>query len=650
LAEALGAAAKVRKLYQDHLAFWQPRREAMTECEEFLLGDRYVDDHGAYSRDRRLVQIRGQEVQDTIRHVAAKATEKPRSVEARPRDELEDPQHAEYAAALVEFELGNPWKSFDDYYEAAILSARSMRLGIVWMDWVPDCAPFGEIIYSYGDPRRYMWDPAYESPHHPLCGWLIREKRLEVEVARETYGAKWLEPDRDAISKSGQPKPGVPLLSQGSDRMSAGSTLYKDNKCTILECWYKNDRTVKGPESGDYSPIDDPEDRYMVCASGCGYRSETQGQLRDAGKVDVELPEMIPQGCPTCGGELERIDAEQEEKYSLAYAKGKRLVVIAGFSAAPEDRPLYDGSWPIPKARSFPGLFLTAYQKPGEPTGPCDVDLMWDQQIASDNLRTMAVQRTFEHRNYWVLPKVGLTDYRGQRFKFREDQFNVMYRDDSLGMGNLTPTLINGTGLDPQWPIAFNAVQAALTQYRGVTDLGLSPENTKNIAASTVAQLNQLGEIPTAHFNRRKNRELGKFYGVAWDYIRATYTRQRLARLNLDGMDVLANLEGDELPNFDFVLSDTPEFTGLEKGRSEAFQALLQVAMNPLTQPFIDLFAEINNLPPSVVRKLKKTLELQQQAAAAALPVMDGGGSSPGVSPPPNGNGAGMMAAAMQRE
>ena len=635
----------VRDLFEDHIGFWRPYWDAMTEEEAFLDGDRYEDDNQAYNRDRRLVQIRGQETQDTIRHIAAKATEKPRSVEARPIDMDDDPDAAEVAASLVEWELSNPWKGFEECYEAAIISCRERRLGVVWMDWDPDQPPYGEILYRFVDPRRIMWDPAYD-PHHPLCGWLLEQRRLSPAwIHRNFKNSEWVQPDRDAFTASGEVRSDIPILrGANGERLPGASHHYRDNKSTIWFCWYKNDHAQQAPteKPGSYEPIDDPEQRYLACKAECGYRSQTQGELRAVDALDQdELPEQLELACPRCAGNLERIDAKTADEYRLAYPRGKRLMVMAPFSAAPDDRPLYDGKWPISKARSFPGLFLTAYHKPGRPIGPSDTTLMWDQQIASDNLRTLAVQRVFEHRNYWVLPRVGINDYRGRRYNFREDQFNVMYRDGSQAMGPMDVQLINGTGLDPAWSVAFNATQAALTQFRPQLDIGPVEERSRNIPVGTIERQVAEAETSTAHFNRRKNRELGKFYGVVWDYIRATYTPARLSRLRIDGIDMLMNLSGDDLPNYDFVIADTPEFTGLDKARSEAFTALLQVAQ---TMPqFLDIFAELNNLPRSVVRKLEKRMQEAQEEAVTAAPAGIAG-ATPDAMLPPAPDGVEMLA------
>lgn len=654
----------------------------MTELEKFLAGERYEIDNGPQNRDRRLTQIRGMETTDTIRHIVGEMTAKARSVEARGVDQDTDQDQAEIEAALVEQELANPWKGYNARRYEALMSAREKRLGVVWMDWDPECGPYGEILYSFQDPRRIMWDPAFD-PHHPLCPLLFRSRRIDVELARKTYKAPWLQPDRESFDKNGKVRPGVPLLRGMNGEYTTALDYQDDNNVTLWEFWYKNDKTTyKRDKAGSEVPFDSPDMNYMACTSGCGYRSPNQGEVADMAEAqapqadpfqeqlvsaylanDGELPEEMP-GCPKCAAEgmdgtLERVEATGQSEEVLAYSRGKRLLIMAPCSPGPDDKPLYDGKWPVPTVRSFPAFFCYAYVKPGEPVGPCDVDLMWDQQIACDNLRTIMLQRVFEHRNYWIMPKNGITDFRGFRFEHREDQYNVMFRDSSLQYDTRVEQ-IDGTGVDPNAINVFNVMQASLTQYRGVADFGFTPENTKDIAASTVAQLTQQGNIPTADAKRRMNEEESKFYGCVSDYIHATYTPDRIARLNIDGVDIAARMWGQDLYNYDFVVEETPDFTGLEKARSEAWQALMQTYQQAVTlgldpSMMIEIYAQVNNLPKSIVRKFEKMLQAAKDAAQEAMdahnapPTEQGGGAQDilaqlmaegaGAEPQPNGNG-----------
>jgi hypothetical protein len=622
-------AGKVRKLRARAIKVWQPYRDAMEQERDFLAGDRFDDDHGNYVRDRRMAQVRGQETYDAIRHIVAKVTERPRSLEARPVDHDSDPAIAEIVTSLIERELADPVKKFDDLFESAIEACRASRLGVVWADWEPDQGPFGEILFREIDGKRIMWDPAFEEdPHHPACGWLIEEKRLDVEIARDRYGADWLQPDRDAFDTSNAYKPGIPLIRGSGDLFPPSQVALDDDKVTLWLCWYKNDQTMKAADKTQQEL--DPEKRYMMCLNGCGFRSQPQGVLRKTGGLDnpatpeteTELPAYLPQGCPVCGGDMQRVDGVEQDAYRLAYEKGKRLVITAPMCVAPDDRAVYDDKWPIPRCRSFPGFFITANTKSGKLMGPSDVTNLWDLQIAADNLRTLALQRIYEHRSYWVTPAVGMNDTKGKRFRWKENQENIIIKDMTQArFGALTIEQLNGTGLDPMFPIVYNVILQSLVSYRGIADLGLTPENTKNIAASTVAQLSNMGEVPLEHFRRRKNRQMSKFAGVVSDMILATLTPERAARLRIDGIDQVMNIAGDDMPNYDFVIEDSPQFSGLEKEKSEAFSALMNAYMQAMQMGFdpmgaIELFAQVNGLPPSIVRAFEKMLQgsqMQQQ-------------------------------------
>jgi hypothetical protein len=602
---------QIRELHDKNLPMWRPYWEAMDQEERFLDGDRYVNNADWHNRDRRRIQIRGRETDDTIRHILSKATSKPRSVEARPIDMQGDPDQAEVEVALVEQELSNPLKMFEQCVQDSVWDARAIGLGITWMDWVPSVGPWGEMIYSSEDPRRYMWKWGYH-PHHLMCDWLFRSHRYDVDYAREALKAPWLQPDRES-ARLGRLSPDQPLLlNHRTELVGLTST---DDQVTLLECWYKNDRSVKGKKEVGERVLEKPE-RYMVCVDGCGYRSETQAVLQAQEKIQGGLPEMIEEGCPECGGALERVDTLGKDQPRLAYANGRRLVIVSPYCASKDDAPVWDKPWPVPTARSFPILVLTAYPRRGRPRGDSDTSWCWDQQQAADHLRTMAVQRTFEHRTYKLTPGEGIKNTKGKRFEFRDDDFDVMIRDNTA-MGPLDVQFFNASGLDPAWPIAFQPIYQALTQYRGMYDQG--PIDDRSAKSGVALQTeNAIGEIPVENFIQRKNFELSLFYGVVSDYIHATYPAQRLVRLNLEGVDLVSQLWGKDMANYDFVIEETPDFSGLEKARSEAWDAAMQIMMNPAATPeLLESWAKFHQVPRSVMRDLIKAMPMMQQIAQA---------------------------------
>jgi hypothetical protein len=105
----------------------------------------------------------------------------------------------------------------------------------------------------------------------------------------------------------------------------------------------------------------------------------------------------------------------------------------------------------------------------------------------------------------------------------------------------------------------------------------------------------------------------------------------------------VARLWGDELPNFDYVIEDTPDFTGLEQARSEAFNGLMQAYQQAIASGLdplgvVEVYAEVNNLPRSIQRKMEKLLAVRPPLVPGlggdisnGLPVAGGETMEPGM-------------------
>lgn len=645
MADKLTPCAALRKLVEVHEPVWRPYWDAIKREVAFLEGDRYEPGNGIENTDERLTEIRGQELQETIRDFCAEATARPRSVEPRPTDHEDDAPLGEAMAELVERELKDPWKGFTLHEYECVYDSRVRRHGVLWMDYERDFGEYGgEIFFRTLDPTTCMWESCYH-PHHPLCGWFFYKLRMPVVWIHENYPKtkKWLKSDQMASDDEGLTS-GRPLARNAK---TITSPAIEDDKAELWFCWYKNDQSTKQRDSGEEMTLE-PDQRYMSCANGCGYRSPTQGDLLAQGKLENELPVSLD-GCPDCaeaGDEvtLTRIDRRGLDETVRAYPRGKRMVMMAGQQQSPEDEPIYDGKWPVPTARSFPGLFLFSEVDPRKPTGKSDIYWMWDQQKAADTLRTLALQRVLENRTYWLMSAAGIEAWNGQRFGFRNDQFNVAYVNQAkLTQGPPVFEPKSASGLDATgWSLAMNYTLQALTQHRSIVDYGLSEDNSKNIAVGTVQQLTKQGKISIEEYIRRKSQALSQFYGVVDDYIRAIYTPQRLERLNIEGKDLLMKHWGDDMPRFDYNIEETPDFAGLDKAKAEAHNALLQVVpqaiqlamqlglpADSLIDSVTELFADTNNLPRSVLRKFQGAIkQAKEEARAAADQQMAQGGGA----------------------
>lgn len=609
------------KLHERGARYWSDIHESIREERAFYEGQHYAEDVDPLDKNAQSMRFTGPELFNLVRHKHGSLMAEPHLLEARPVDAMSDPVDAERAVQLVEWETVNPQKGFQECDELMALSALAARIGLIWIDYDPDEGPWGEILFRPGNSTRFMMEPGYHDPHDIKCGWIVEESDWPLDAVLAIPG---LEPGvKERLVGETLDPAGSISDSQKRQTRETGDDL-AEGVVRVRRWMFKHDRTVKDkPKAGTFTTFENDADRYMVCGDpasetvGCGWRSEGDG---------TDLPESGV--CPECGGVTTRIDGREEVEEVLVYPKGRRMVL----EAPNQNLLLYDGKWPVP-ARSFPLYYLSAYLSadPTRPTGPSDTLIYWTQQAASDFLMTKGFQTLAEHQRYFALPKQGVTDYKGKRFEFRDDQFNVMYWDETIFGGPPTIQALEGSSLDAALPGYWNMVQSVFKSNEGVTDLGLTPESSKNIPATSIMQMTQQGEIPIEHLKRRRRRAVGKGHGVLWDYIRNTYPAARLARLRLgDGTDKVMTLRGDELPNFDFVIADKPPFTGLEKAKSEALDKLISVPPE-----WLEIYAEVNNLPPSIVRKVQQKREemAAQQTMLGAAPDQPGQAGANGEMP-----------------
>jgi hypothetical protein len=614
--DGLTVCQEIRESREGALPYWRPLYEARTAEIEFNDGERFEDDHGAYNRDRRRVQFRGQQTTNVGRNKAAQATAARRSIEALPVDRMTDPDDAEIAVSILEWELSHPQKGFDDTLEEVIQDAVDARAGCMMLDFDPELGEFGgETFWRWKDPNLIMFEPGFADPHHLRCGWLDELQRVPLERVKAMgklkgkarwHGTETIVGDADA---AGGPVPDLP--STIASRIGVPGNALDKKHVWVIYRWMKNDtETYKRMKDAQQIP---PDQRYIGCDNPeCNFRTMTQQQLREVGELgeDEDLEEYGDE-CPLCGSTTSRRDVRGREETALINARGNRLVVMPALQNTPDGEPFYDGEWPCPYARSFPIIWITAYVRGGRPMGDSDTTRGWDAQCAADQMMTMVFDRVMRNQNYYTMPRTGVFDTKGQRFEFRDDQYNVILLDNSINGPPPKVEVVEGASLDPAWPNAWKAINEVLLGQQGTNDFGLTPDSSKDIAASTVAQLNRMGNIPLEHFVRRKNRAISKGMGVHWDYLRHTYTPDRLKRLKIGQDYIVTKLRGDDLANFDFIFSETPPFSGLEKARTEAFDQLMRISIE---MPWaLEAYAAVHNLPPSIVRKVVGMVRMMQQ-------------------------------------
>ncbi len=209
-----------------------------------------------------------------------------------------------------------------------------------------------------------------------------------------------------------------------------------------------------------------------------------------------------------------------------------------------------------------------------------------------------------------------------------------MFRDANTPAGAVQ--LLEGSGIPASWSPVYRATREGLLSHQGIADFGLGPDQSRDIAASSVSQQIQQQEIPQAHYQRRIAREKARFLGIVYDYIRATYPAERVMRLRgPDGADAVRALDAATMPNFDFVLMDTPDFTAMDEAKAKGLQQLMAAAQEG--PEMLELAASVYHIPPSLVRRFQRAAEARM-ARAAAMPTPAANGSmGPGAGNPEAG-------------
>ena len=646
-----------RDLIVEAEKYWGPIHKAMDARIRFLLdGEHYEDSRtgidGQMEKSKIGARWVGQEAFDVWRHELSSARKDDDAVFARPLDEGGNEALGEIAAATVNAHVEDPMVMFHDMVDDVVGSASACGVGWARLcDWDPDSGPFGELTDQAGDPRMFMWDPQAKSVHEKRCRWIAWRGRMTKREALDRKGweqrvVKTLRQDDGYTYQFGKEiETSERMMRYGpvaNQALKADVGVNLDDEFTYYVIWRRMPGTRKKPLGAN---ILEPEDRYLTC-DACDWRSDTQGEMQaqddEAAEAApdnegsegeaVDLPELAVGPCPQCGKQgLKRVDAEAMERSVKGYP-AFNVSIIAPYSGARE--LIYDDE-PELAFRSFPIMHLVRHRHPTKPFGASVASLNAENQMCVDLIMDVAIERMMDSIPIWSIPDDGYTDMFRERFEFSEANGRVMFRDPSSTTANGVE-LLEGTGIPASWSNVYSMAMNTMTAKNGQTDFGIGTANSRDIPASSVAQQIQQQELPLAHYQKRIRREVGMAYGIIYDAERETDSDGKMRRLRgPSGEEFVAAYRASDLPNFDFYLSAEMSLDALDESKQKGFELLMQVAE---TKPWaLDLYASINHIPPSVVRKVKMALAAFQQQQGAAMQQAE----ATGQPAPPAPGGAG---------
>ena len=617
--------------YRDTLDFlwrqerqWAPIHRIVDEEVGFIIDGLHYDDDQVrlLERSSRFIRWVGPETFNAWDQEVAQTTSLKGPMHARPVDEHGDADTGEIAAQLVTDEIERPDKEFEDVMEDVVGSASACGYGVALLEFLPDVGEWGEILAVPKDPRHFGWDQTCKSIHSPKCRFIWWRFRMTVrEAESRAQAGDWnkaligqLKPDEGpSVERLGDLRsaPFIPLTIRDS-----GPTLDTQtdlDEFTGYVIMYRNADDYAEKTVG-YNDL--PEDeRFMRCAS-CGYRTELQGKLAQ------QLPDVLEGGCPECQGDLHRVDGADQVATTLAYPRGK-MCIVAPYSGF--NQHLFEDGWQF-QTRSFPAMMLSRWRHPWCAVGPSLASKNGWNQIATDMVMRVGLERLVQSASYWRMPIDGYVDDRNQPFTMSDENGTVMFYDADTPPGVVD--MIDGAQVPGAWSGVYQTASSVLNATLKSADWNLAPDQSHDIPASSVALQVHQQEVPLKHYQKRYMRQRGLFLGVYYDMIRATYTMERIYRLRgPDGLDTVRALAAADMPNFDFYLSDSPDVSPTSEADQKAVETLIQAIQSA---PWaVDLIAQVNNFSPALVRKAKQSFatfqqEQAQAQAAAVLPTQGG--------------------------
>lgn len=614
--------------------YYRPAHARSRTCLDFVLKQKHYKQDEGQTLDRTRVQPKGAETFNTIRHKTAQIAGQSTYFECWPTDQQDDPQAAEAARRVLESIVQDPLKRYRPCKRRMVLGALVASTWYCKVEWDSSIGPYGDLRFSSLAPFYLLPAPGWQDIHDPKCPYVIEWADLPIDFVRSKAGKgenAWKDLEDLWPDNQGQYKSQDEYTRSLSD--SSPDEGYGPDTVRVVMMWERSDPALEKKEGSDYNVLPEAQ-RYMACPD-CGYKTMEhptgeQGPLPLEGGLCPVCYDSVPQGFSS----LLRIDAHRQDERYLRYPKGRLRICLPI-----QRRMAYDGGWPC-KMRSFPFFQFRAYENPEEYHGLSDTMLHGNNQVILNSLRRMGYEQMRTSRSVIIVAggpdNKGLLDSRGREFRFSDENGCVAYTQGQT-VQNMVQH-VQGQGLPAQWATYHQTILNSFEATQGTSDLGLTPASSKDIAASTVKQLTEMGEIPVADHRDVLNEEESIFLGVALDIWIANTTAARAVRyLGPDGNMVVDKLRGADVATVDVIVTASPQ---IRQAHMDQFQSFSQWAAMP--PPLRRLAAEMLNIPLSKVGQLEA--EEAKAAQTQGPPVPGATPPAPNGTPPPASMVAGMGA------
>lgn len=617
----------VLREFESDVEYYRTWHEQIPEEVEFVLDQvQYRDDMG-HTLDDEDAQAKDTTLLNMARRKWSQIAASPTYINCYPvSQDGNDPLAAERTKWGLEHEVYNPAKMYRRKRRRAIIGCVVGRVWYLSAEWDSDLR---EVVYRTKAPIDVFPAPGWQDLHDPQCPYVKVRDEITVDEARNLarrYGQLTeeeileIESDADAADSKGASKPSsripgmVNLRNMGED--GPGSS--RRNTVQVLTSMYRGD-----PERAVLEEELDPEDlssdeQFMRCWT-CEYETKDHPTQEDGSFPDTGEP------CPNCaakvqseGGDpdtapkMEAVRQLQPWRTEIKYPRGRWIVVL------PNSRKcIYDGEWPYKKPndqgtlRSFPLAQFRIYDDPRHAIPHSDVSWQWNQQALATYMLQWAVDQMRTSGRVIFLPYRGIVDERGRAWQMSNRIDQIAFVKDPM-MANAVKDF-QPRGLPDSWGLLYSQLVSGFKSNLGTGELGLGPEQSKNLPVGTVHAIMESGDIPTDDATGMIRDEEGLFLGVVADMLQCCWDRNRWVRyLGQDGQQAYEYFSGADLTAVDVMITGDPGFDVLQSAKLDRMAAWFK-----MTPPQRKLAGELLNLEPSRMAKFEQD---EQQFAQSQSP------------------------------
>jgi hypothetical protein len=500
-----------------------------------------------------------------------------------------------------------------------IRMARAARAGAARLDVVPGGPTGNVVILKDIDWRNLQWDLRYLHFNDWGCPWMSETLRIPLAWAKAQGwdGTDFLYADDGERCYETQADPKVDRATWERHR----------NQCTIVYRWIWDLDEAPEPEP----PVQlEPREWFMACTV-CGYSEHDLSKHADYDGSN--LPEF--DGCPQCGSTPEGLPVSQMERMEVEPTKGKladpreghRLVIFAPFSpraGKKENGILKDKLWPK-GLEGYPYWMFVPDPFPLEPVGNSTTFLNQDlQSLKNESLRAARMAMESNH-DLTVFIEDQFTDGRGEPYQF-----------DGSGPSGYTAFATNpealkygvyhhkGSGLPADIMPWLALLEGELTRYKGTGQYSMSPAQMKGTTATTVARVQETGDVPQDEVGRILREDLEQLFQRWMELIAGNWTVDQWVRVaGSDGTEAWRLLRPSALPRLRLHVHAGPNLNVADLEKIDKLKSL--IGAPPAAMRFIGREA---NLPSELIEQLIKETAQPSGPPGGDLP------GPPGAVPP----------------